>query len=267
MKNLKNFRVNKQFIYSVIRFFANERNRRFVMLAWRFRSRMGILAVILLLIFLCIVCLCCFTFFSLLVQSGSVIQRELENVNNTINTTQESVSQDNNSNENDNKSQSENNSQVNSNESEKTTDALTNSNPTVAVNSQNIQLSDAYVVKVVDGDTIDVIINNETKRVRYIGVNTPEREKCFFEEAKNFNSNLVLNKKVKLEKDVSETDRYGRLLRYVYLEDGTMVNEKLVAEGYAQVNTFPPDVKYQDRFLEVQKKARDEDRGLWSRCR
>ena len=65
-----------------------------------------------------------------------------------------------------------------------------------------------------------------------------------------------------LEKDISETDRFGRLLRYVYLEDGRMVNELLVAEGFAQVSTFPPDVKYVDRFLEAQAA----ERGLWSQC-
>ena len=66
-----------------------------------------------------------------------------------------------------------------------------------------------------------------------------------------------------LEKDVSETDRYGRLLRYVWLSDGTMVNATLVAEGYAQVFTYPPDVRYVDRFLGLQREARAENRGLW----
>ena len=257
MNNLKNFRINKQFIYSVIRFFADERNRKFIALAWRFRSKMGIFAVVLVIIFLCIICLCCFILFSFLFQSGSVIQRELQNVNTIINPTQE----------NKNDKTNDGDGKINSNESKTTTDGSSDSNPTVSINNQNLQFSDAYVAKVIDGDTIDVIINNETKRVRYIGVNTPERDRCFYEEAKSFNASLVLNKKVKLEKDVSETDKYGRLLRYVYLDDGTMVNEKLVAEGYAQVSTFPPDVKYQDRFLDAQKKAREQNIGLWSRCR
>lgn len=67
-----------------------------------------------------------------------------------------------------------------------------------------------------------------------------------------------------LEKDVSESDQYGRLLRYVWRTDSTMVNAILVAEGYAQVATYPPDVKYADRFLELQREARAEGRGLWS---
>lgn len=257
MEVLRKFRINKQFLYSLVRFFSNQRNRKLVLLAWRLRSKIGIFAVILIIIFVCILCLCCFTLFSLLIQSGSVVQKELQNINNTINPTQEN--KDNNKND--------GNGEIDSNNFEITKNTSTNSNPIVTVNNQNIQLTDAYVAKVIDGDTIDVIINNETKRVRYIGVNTPERDRCFYEEAKNFNSSLVLNKKIKLEKDVSESDKYGRLLRYVYLENGTMVNEKLVAEGYALVSTFPPDVKYQDRFLEAQKKARDESRGLWSKCK
>lgn len=65
-----------------------------------------------------------------------------------------------------------------------------------------------------------------------------------------------------LERDVSEVDRFDRLLRYVWLEDGTMVNEELVAEGYAQISTFPPDVKYVERFLAAQRAAREARLGL-----
>ena len=65
-----------------------------------------------------------------------------------------------------------------------------------------------------------------------------------------------------LEKDVSETDKYGRLLRYVWL-GGQMVNALLVQDGYAQVSTYPPDVKYQELFLALQREARDAGRGLW----
>jgi micrococcal nuclease len=74
---------------------------------------------------------------------------------------------------------------------------------------------------------------------------------------------------VYLEQDVSETDRYGRLLRYVWLphDDGTrMLNQELVAHGYAQSSTYPPDVKYQHLFVEAQQQARNEGRGLWGSC-
>ena len=93
-------------------------------------------------------------------------------------------------------------------------------------------------------------------RVRYIGINTPETvhptrgEEPYGREASARNKALVSGERVYLEKDVSETDQYGRLLRYVWLGDGTMVNATLVAEGYAQVATYPPDVRYVDMFLE-----------------
>ncbi len=126
------------------------------------------------------------------------------------------------------------------------------------------------VVNAVDGDTIVVLIDGAERRVRYIGIDTPETvhptkgQEPYGREASARNRELVLGKPVNLERDVSETDRSGRLLRYVWLEDGTMVNAVLVAEGYAQVSTYPPDVTYADLFLELQRVARDEERGLWA---
>jgi len=124
------------------------------------------------------------------------------------------------------------------------------------------------VTRVVDGDTIEVVIEGKLYKVRYTGINTPEMSpiECFGQAATDKNRALVEGKKVRLEKDISETDRYGRLLRYIYLEDGTFVNEVLVAEGYAQVATYPPDVKYQDLFLAAEREARKNNRGLWSAC-
>ncbi len=126
------------------------------------------------------------------------------------------------------------------------------------------------VTNVVDGDTIDVEIDGETYRVRLVLIDTPEvhgRSDCYGKEASEFVKELLpLGTVVELERDVSETDRFGRLLRYVYLEDGTMVNELLLSEGYAQVATFPPDLRYIDRFLELQREAREAGRGLWSAC-
>ncbi|MDA0263713.1 MAG: thermonuclease family protein [Chloroflexi bacterium] len=128
---------------------------------------------------------------------------------------------------------------------------------------------EVQVVNVVDGDTIDVLIDGIPHRVRYIGIDTPETVhpargvEPYGKEASARNRELVEGVTVYLEKDVSETDRYDRLLRYVWLEDGTMVNEMLVAEGYAQVSTFPPDVKYAERFLVAQRAARDAGLGLW----
>lgn len=132
--------------------------------------------------------------------------------------------------------------------------------------SPEIHRDTAGVARVVDGDTIEL---DTGKKVRYIGVDTPETKhpkkpvQWYGEAAYQKNKSLVEGKTVTLEKDVSEVDRYGRLLRYVYL-DGVMVNETLVKEGYARVSTFPPDVKYHERFLVAEREARTANRGLWS---
>lgn len=124
------------------------------------------------------------------------------------------------------------------------------------------QLTQALVTNVIDGDTIDVDIDGRLFRVRYIGVDTPERGQFGYEEAMIANVQLVSNGIVWLEKDVSDMDIYGRLLRYVWTERG-QVNAELVASGYAQVVTYPPDVKYQDDYLELQRQARQAGLGLW----
>lgn len=121
-----------------------------------------------------------------------------------------------------------------------------------------------HVENVVDGDTIDVEVNGEVYRVRYIGMDTPEQGEPFYAEATKANQGLVGGQDVIMKRDVSETDQYGRLLRYVYLADGTFVNAELVRMGYAQVATYPPDVKHQDYFLELQAEAREAGRGLWA---
>ncbi|HEY4694352.1 MAG TPA: thermonuclease family protein [Candidatus Nanoarchaeia archaeon] len=124
------------------------------------------------------------------------------------------------------------------------------------------------VTKVVDGDTIEI---EGGKRVRYIGIDTPEtvdpREEvqCFGKEASEKNKQLVENKKVKLEKDVSEFDQYSRLLRYIYVGN-TFVNELLVKEGFARASSYPPDVKYQDKLSAAEQFARENNKGLWSAC-
>lgn len=124
------------------------------------------------------------------------------------------------------------------------------------------------VSRVIDGDTIEL---SNGQKVRYIGINTPETKhpqkgaECFGQEAKEYNSALVLDKEVKLEKDVSETDRYGRLLRYVYIDE-VLINEKLVADGYAYSSPYTPDVSKQEVFEAAEEKARAAKQGLWSSC-
>ena len=128
---------------------------------------------------------------------------------------------------------------------------------------------EAQVVEVVDGDTIKVEIDGTVYPVRYIGIDCPETVHpsepvgWMGPEACNCNRGLVEGKTVYLERDVSETDQYGRLLCYVFLADGTFVNAELVRLGYAQVSTYPPDVRYQDLLLEMQQEARDHGVGLW----
>lgn len=127
---------------------------------------------------------------------------------------------------------------------------------------------EATVTRVIDGDTIEVELDGQIYRVRYIGIDTPETVdpqqpvQCFGREAAERNRQLVAGRAVGLEKDVSETDRYGRLLRYVWV-DGEMVNAVLVQEGYAMASTYPPDVKYADLFASLQAQAREASRGLW----
>ena len=90
----------------------------------------------------------------------------------------------------------------------------------------------AKVIRVIDGDTIEVEMSSDTYRVRYIGMDTPERNQQGYQEATNANIELVSGRTVVLEKDISEVDRYGRLLRYVWV-DGHMINAILVATGFA----------------------------------
>jgi len=140
----------------------------------------------------------------------------------------------------------------------------------------NLFLSDiflpkkAFVEKVIDGDTI---VLKGGKLVRYIGIDTPEirrKEKDkwvylpqpFALEAKELNQNLVEKKWVRLEYDVEKKDKYGRFLCYVFVDD-TFVNAKLIEEGLAFLYTAPPNVKYVDKFIKLQKEAREKERGIW----
>lgn len=124
------------------------------------------------------------------------------------------------------------------------------------------------VTKVVDGDTVQ-LSTGET--VRYIGIDTPETKdprkgvQCFGKEAAVKNKELIEGKAVTLEKDVSETDRYGRLLRYVFVGD-VFINDELVRQGFAHASAYPPDIKYQEQFIETEREARENNRGLWAAC-
>jgi micrococcal nuclease len=121
----------------------------------------------------------------------------------------------------------------------------------------------ATVVEVVDGDTIRVSIDGQVFELRYIGIDTPEAGQPFGPECAQANRELVLGKTVGLEKDVSETDQYGRLLRYVWLGE-VMVNAELLRLGWAHASAYPPDVTHQEWFLSLESQAREAGLGLWA---
>ena len=139
--------------------------------------------------------------------------------------------------------------------------------------SLGVSGKEVLVVRVIDGDTIEV---EGGQKVRYIGIDTPETVDprrpvgCFGKEASGENRRLIEGKNVLLVKDVSDTDKFGRLLRYVYIttDNGSaiFVNDHLVRQGYAHASTYPPDVKFTDRFLQAEKEAREGNRGLWQKC-
>jgi len=132
---------------------------------------------------------------------------------------------------------------------------------------------EARVVKVVDGDTIHVLVDGRLEKLRYIGVDTPETKhptkgvQCYGPAASAFNERLVGGERVRIERDVEQRDRYGRLLAYVYRErDGLFVNAELARLGYAQPLTIAPDVRHSERFVALAREARQAGRGLWGAC-
>lgn len=148
---------------------------------------------------------------------------------------------------------------------------------TTPIPSQTIQgeasQSGILVTKVIDGDTVEL---EGGQKVRYIGVDTPETLDpkrpvgCFGKEASNENKKLVEGKKVILEADKEDQDKYGRLLRYVFLplENGQMlfVQDYLIREGFGKLLIIPPDDKYKDQLIQAQMEARLNRRGLWGSC-
>jgi micrococcal nuclease len=131
----------------------------------------------------------------------------------------------------------------------------------------------ASVVRVVDGDTVEVQVGGREETVRLIGIDTPETVdprspvECFGVEASARTKALLPEgTEVRLAADVEPRDRYDRLLAYVYRDDGTFVNLALVEDGYASVLTYPPNVAHVDEFTAAAARARDEGRGLWAAC-
>lgn len=140
---------------------------------------------------------------------------------------------------------------------------------------KSYKLVPVKIGRVIDGDTI---VTSDGKKVRLIGVNTPEsttRIEQYGKEASKFTSSKLSGMQVWMQKDVSETDRYGRLLRIIWLEIPTndmdeneirtkMFNADLVLNGYAEPSTYPPDVKYSEFFVKFSREAKQGNKGLWA---
>ena len=129
-------------------------------------------------------------------------------------------------------------------------------------------LLEAVVIEVIDGDTIDVLIDGQKYRVRYLGIDAPYMEyprgvMHFAFDAWKVNWILVNGQTVYLEKDVSEADEEGRLLRYVWLEDGTMVNAFLAEDGLANLDIQRPDIKYYREFYRISERAVNLQYGIY----
>ena len=119
----------------------------------------------------------------------------------------------------------------------------------------------AQVTRIIDGDTIDVKMpDGTTERVRYVGMNTPERDEVCYNEATQANAIFVQGKSVRLVKDISDRDQYGRLLRYVYVGD-LFVNRAMVEQGYAEAVVYDPDRAHYDEFVSLEKQAAAANRG------
>lgn len=123
----------------------------------------------------------------------------------------------------------------------------------------------ARVTRVIDGDTADAVWGGRERRVRFIGIDTPEWYECYGGRASRFTERRLEGEWVRLEFDRERLDPYGRTLAYVW-QDGRLFNRVLVARGYARVTIYPPNDRYEDRLRRAQRLARSEDRGLWGAC-
>ncbi len=155
---------------------------------------------------------------------------------------------------------------------------------TVANTAEKIKKEPVKVIYVVDGDTLKVFFQDKKDTIRLIGIDTPESKKNkrakkqSIKEKKDLDTIIKMGLQAKkyvqslvkkddilyIEFDVEPRDRYKRLLGYVYFADGTMLNLKLVQDGYAQPYTYPPNVKYKDQFIQAAREARENKRGLWA---
>ncbi len=142
-------------------------------------------------------------------------------------------------------------------------DGSSNTNSSGVISQQPASGETGVVTNIIDGDTIDVAIGGVEQRVRYVGVNTPERDEPCYGDARDVNANLVRGQTVTLVRDVSDTDQYGRLLRYVYVGD-TFVNATLVAQGWAEAVEYRPDTGQTAYFRDLEEAATAANLGCHS---
>ena len=157
------------------------------------------------------------------------------------------------------------------------TDAVSGLTEYLQSSYSNITLTEAVVTKVVDGDTLWVTIDGKEEKVRLIGIDCPEYTKeiePYGKEATEFTTNELLGKTVYLQKDVSDTDSYDRLLRYVWTKDVSdnltdenildyLFNNKLVEEGLAESNYYAPDILFQVFLEQTETQAKENKKGMW----
>lgn len=130
---------------------------------------------------------------------------------------------------------------------------------------QEKQLDGPYLVtNVIDGDTADIIINGKTERLRFSGINTPEKNECYYQEAKDKLKELILNKEIYIQQDKTDKGKYGRLLRYIYLDD-LLINEYLVEYGYARVyDKYKNDTSKYHQLKRAEVEAIKSNIGVWA---
>ncbi|MEK6859397.1 MAG: thermonuclease family protein [Nanoarchaeota archaeon] len=130
-------------------------------------------------------------------------------------------------------------------------------------NSNNYQKESAFVIRVVDGDTIHVNINGEDETIRLLGVNTPEKKKPYYQEAKDFLINEIENKSIELLRDKENIDKYERKLRYVFYNE-RLIDVEILEKGLA-TSFMLLDLKYKDKLINAEKFAQQNEIGLWEK--
>lgn len=138
----------------------------------------------------------------------------------------------------------------------------------IPIGGENRNRSLIRVEKVHDGDTISAMVENRYEKIRLIGIDTPEMgQRPWGSKAKEYLESLITSSSqtLKIEYDIEHRDKYGRILAYIRTKDGRLINEEMLRSGYAVLFTFPPNVKYVDKFISAQKEAQNKKLGIWGK--